>query len=120
MAKDRRFSKEEAKQRLLQYGPYVSLPAGRYRAVFAGLALQSGTVEMAVTRENGKEQIAKTNLAADGGPAVIDFSVERASQAVEVTLRAQAKSRLQMPASLVIHSATRMGSSPWSALRAGR
>jgi hypothetical protein len=74
---------------------------------------------MAVTTDNGKEHLAKTNLAADGGPAVIDFSLERASQAVEVTLRAKAKSRLEMPASLVIYSATRMGSSPWSALRAG-
>ena len=119
MAKNPPFSKEGAKERLLQYGPYVALPAGRYRAVFTGLAIQSGTVEMAVTTDNGKEHLAKTNLAADGGPAVIDFSLERASQAIEVTLRAKAKSRLEMPASLVIYSATRMGSSPWSALRAG-
>jgi hypothetical protein len=113
-------SQEVAQKQLLLYGPYVSLPAGRYRAVFAGLAVHSGAVRMAVTSEEGSTQHATTELGAASGPAVIDFTLQRASQDVEVTLRAETKSRLRRPASLVIYSAAPVGSSPWSALKAGR
>ena len=75
---------------------------------------------MAVTSEEVRTHHATTELGAASGPAVIDFTLERASQDVEVTLRTEAKSRLRMPSSLVICSTTPVGSSPWSALKTGR
>lgn len=113
-------SQEVAQKQLLLYGPYVSLPAGRYRAVFAGLAVRSGAVRMAVTSEEGRTHHATTKVDSASGPALIDFTLQRASQDVEVTLRAEANSQLRMPSSLVIYSAAPVGSSPWSALKAGR
>lgn len=109
-----------AKGQLLLYGPYLSLPKGRYRALFDGLVLHAGSLQMAVTSEEGKRQHASQVLQPGGGPAVIDFSLERDSQDVEVTLRAATAARLRLPSSLVIYGPASVGSSPWSSLGGGR
>lgn len=106
--------------KVLLYGPYISLTKGRYRAVFDGLVLHTGRLEMAVTSEAGKEQHGARQLLPGGGPAAIDFSLQQPAKDVEILLRAQSKALLQPPTSLVIYGDASVGSSPWSSLAGGR
>lgn len=104
---------------LLLYGPYLSLTPGRYKALFDGLVLNSGTLEMAITSAKGKTRHASREIRPGTGPAWIAFTLDRASQDVEITLRAATKAQLKLPSTLLIYGASPVGSSPWATLAAG-
>jgi hypothetical protein len=105
---------------LLLYGPYLSLPPGRYKALLDGLVLNSGTLEMAITSAKGKTRHASREILPGTGPAWIAFTLDRASQDVEITLRAATKAQLKLPSTLLIYGASPVGSSPWATLGGGR
>lgn len=104
----------------LLYGPYLSLPAGRYRVVYDGLAIGDGSLRMAVTSDEGRRELTSRRLRPGTGPAVIDLQLVQPRQDVEVTLRALSDGRVRRPSMLVIFGAPAPRSGPWSVLPQGR
>lgn len=104
----------------LHYGPYASLPAGRYKAVYDGFRLNRGSVEMEVSSDEGRRLLARSLLRPGDGPAAIVFRLERPQEDVEVVLRGRSDSVVQPPQMLVLFGEPPDPASPWSVARGGR
>lgn len=104
----------------LLHGPYLSLPAGRYRVVYDGLAISDGALRMAVTSDEGRQELASRRLGPGTAPAWIDLRLERPQQNVEVTLRALSNGRVRLPSTLMVFGDPPPRSGPWSDQPQGR
>lgn len=103
--------------RSLLYGPYLSLPAGRYRVVYDGLAIASGSLRMAITSDSGRQELMARELGPGDATGVIAFSLDRPRQDVEVILRALTPAEVRRPSSLVVFSTPPPRSATWSVHR---
>ncbi len=104
----------------LYYGPYATLPAGNYKAVYDGFELSRGSVEMQVSGDEGRRLLGRLLLRPGSGPAAIAFSLDRPHKDVEVVLRTKASSVVRLPQMLVIFGKPPDPASPWSVARDGR
>ncbi|MCS5697707.1 hypothetical protein NZK32_01425 [Cyanobium sp. FGCU-52] len=104
----------------LFYGPYASLPAGQYTAVYDGFGLSHGSVEMRVSIDDGPRLLARRLLRPRTGPAAITYRLDRPHQGVEVLLRARIGSVVRVPQMLVIFGNPPDPASPWSVAGHGR
>lgn len=105
---------------LILYGPAVPLAAGTYQAVYDGLKLTGGSVEMTVTSDQGKRILAKRIIKPGTNLPALSFTHSRPLKAVEVVLRVREESLVLSPDLLMIFGNPPDPTSPWRLVLAER